>query len=95
MLTLIRISIFNCDWLIQLYFWFKCSKLKFYYNLKLKTLSKMPSGNNMSAVGYHCDSNNQNSQEESYESSKLINEHHDFLKLSKSEYSKKTQRVAS
>ena len=55
----------------------------------------MPSGNNMSAVGYHCDSNNQNSQEESYESSKLINEHHDFLKLSKSEYSKKTQRVAS
>ncbi len=55
----------------------------------------MLSGNHMSAVGFHGDSDNQNSQEESYESGTLINELHDFLKLSNIEYPKKTPRVAS
>ena len=55
----------------------------------------MHSGKKMSTVGFHCDSYNQNSQEKTHELEKLINKLNNFLKLSNSEYSKKSQRVTS
>lgn len=47
----------------------------------------------MSVVGFHGDSDNQISQEESYESGTLINELYDFLKLLNSEYPKKLKEL--